>query len=157
MCLLQIQQIKKQAESLKKEFQDQQDKNTQEVERMSEAMLLNVTELDDLYTYASNLADRRADRDILSEFDEVSASMLYREKSLEFEEHILLKTPYLHIGIMGNALKARLHCSSNNDMQPKCTYELILESYWPTTAQAQPEYMGQALQKLSAVSQEPLT
>ena len=95
---MQVQQIKKQAESLRKEFQDQQDKNTQEVERMSEAMLLNITVLDDLYTYATNLADRRADRVILTEFDEVSANMLYTEKSLEFEEQVPLKTPYLHRG-----------------------------------------------------------
>ena len=84
---------------MKKEFQDQQDKSTKEVERTSEKMLLNITVLDDLYIYGTGLADRRADRDVLKEFDEVSANMMYTEKSLKFEERLPLKTPYLHIGV----------------------------------------------------------
>ena len=62
-------------------------------------MLLNITVLDDLYIYGTGLADRRADMDVLKEFDEVSANMMYTEKSLEFEEGVPLKTPYLHIGV----------------------------------------------------------
>ena len=84
---------------MKKEFQDQQDKSTKEVERTSEKMLLNITVLDDLYIYGTGLADRRADMDVLKEFDAVSAHMMNTEKSLKFEERLPLKTPYLHIGV----------------------------------------------------------
>ena len=96
---MQIKQITKHADDLKKEFQDQQDRSTQEVERTSEEMLQNITVLNDLYIYGTGLADRRADKDVLKEFDVVSAHMMNTEKSLEFEERLTLETPYLHIGV----------------------------------------------------------
>ena len=63
-------------------------------------MLLNITVLDDLYIYGTGLADRRADMDVLKEFDAVSAHMMNTEKSLEMEERVPLKTPCLQIGVI---------------------------------------------------------
>ena len=81
---LQIQLITKRADNLK--------------EQKTEEMLLNITVLDDLYIYGTGLADRRADMDVLKEFDEVSANLIYTNNSLEYEQQVPLKTPFLNIG-----------------------------------------------------------
>ena len=70
----------------------------QEVEQKTEEMLLNITVLDDLYLYATHLADRRADKDVLKEFDEASANLMYTNNNLEYEQQVPLKTPFLNIG-----------------------------------------------------------
>lgn len=73
----------------------------QEVEQKTEEMLLNnitVLVLDDLYIYATHLADRRADKDVLKEFDEASANLIYTNNSLEYEQQVPLKSPFLNIG-----------------------------------------------------------
>ena len=97
VCNLQIQQIEKHADDLKKEFQAQHDKSIQEVEQTTEEMLLNITVLDDLYIHATHLADRRADKDVLKEFNEASANLIYKNNSLEYEQQVPLKTPFLNI------------------------------------------------------------
>ena len=95
---MQIQQITKHADDSKKELHDQLDRSMQDVEQKTEEMLLNITVLDDMYIYATHLADRRADKDVLKEFDEASANLIYTNNSLEYEQQVPLKTPFLNIG-----------------------------------------------------------
>ena len=83
---------------MKREFRKHIDRSTDEVEQFSDETLLNTTVLDDLYIYGTHLADRRADRQLLEEFDEVSRKLEQTNSSKDYEKVIILKTPYLHTG-----------------------------------------------------------
>ena len=61
-------------------------------------MLLNITILDDLYISASHLTDRRSDKELLEDFDEVSANLTQALCDRKYDKEICLKTPYLHTG-----------------------------------------------------------
>ena len=68
------------------------------MDKFSDEKLLNITVLDDLYISASHLADRRSDKELLEDFDEVSASLTQALYDREYDKEICLKTPYLHTG-----------------------------------------------------------
>ena len=68
------------------------------MDKFSDEKLLNITILDDLYISASHLADRRSDKDLLEDFDEVSANLTQALCDREYDKEICLKTPYLHTG-----------------------------------------------------------
>ena len=94
----QIQRIRREAEDLKTEFTDHLNESTEKVGKFSEEMLLNTTVLDDLYIHGSHLADRRADQQLLEEFDEVFSNLTQTNDNMEYETKVALKTPYLHTG-----------------------------------------------------------
>ena len=93
----QIQRIRREAEDLKTEFTDHLNESTEKVGKFSEEMLLNT---DDLYIYCSRQADRRADQQLLEEFDEVSSNLTQTNDNLEYEKQVALKIPYRHTGKM---------------------------------------------------------
>ena len=76
---------------MKREFWEHIDRSTVEVEQFSDEILLNTTVLDDLYIYGTHLADRRADRQLLEEFDEVSRKLEQTNSSKDYEKVIILE------------------------------------------------------------------
>ena len=61
-------------------------------------MLQDITILDDLYISASHLADRRSDKDLVEDFNEVSASLTLALCDRKYDKEVCLKTPYLTTG-----------------------------------------------------------
>ena len=61
-------------------------------------MLLNITSLDDLHIYGNMLADKKSDKQLLEEVDEVTGSLAEKNADQDLEKHSVLKTPYLHAG-----------------------------------------------------------
>ena len=68
------------------------------MDKFSDEKLLNITVLDGLYISASHLADRRSDKDLLEDFDEVSANLTQALCDRKYDKEVCLKTPYLHTG-----------------------------------------------------------
>ena len=68
------------------------------VEQYSNEILLKTTVLDDLYTNGTHLADRKADKVLLKEFDEVSSELIDEKSNMDYEIAIPLQLPYLKIG-----------------------------------------------------------
>lgn len=90
--------VKLEAEKLKAEFTQHVDQSYEEVNQYSEEMLLDMTSLDDLYSYGMSLADKRSDKQLLEEFEEVATNMTEKSIDQNCENPHFLKTPYLHTG-----------------------------------------------------------
>ena len=73
-------------------------KSSDEVDQFSDETLLNITVLDDMYISATHLADRRSDKQLLDEYDEVSANLVQTISDQDYDKEICLKTPYLQTG-----------------------------------------------------------
>ena len=83
---------------MKIKFGEYVTKSSEDVDKFSDEILLNITVLDDLYISATHLADRRSDKQLLDEFDEVSANLAGVTCDHECEDGLNLFTPYLHTG-----------------------------------------------------------
>ena len=94
----QIRQVRQENERLKGEFRAHVDELTSKVEQFSDEMLLKTTVLDDLYTNGTQLADRKADNQLLKDFDKVSPCVIAENCNMECEIRIPLQLPYLQIG-----------------------------------------------------------
>ena len=69
-----------------------------DVNQLSEDTILNITVLDDMYIYGSHLVEKKSDRQLLNEYDEVSSKLRQTCDDQALEKTILLKTPYLRKG-----------------------------------------------------------
>lgn len=96
---MQIQRVKQETEELKKEFKAYLSQSTSDVNQFSEETLLTITVLDDLYTTSTHLADKRADKQLLEEYEDVSTNLIKANDNPDLEKSIILKTPYCHRGM----------------------------------------------------------
>ena len=85
-------------ERLKGEFRAHVGNLTSKVEQYSDEMLLKLTVLDDLYTNGTHLADGKADKHLLKEFEDISFGPIDEKSNVEYETGIPLQLPYLKIG-----------------------------------------------------------
>ena len=69
-----------------------------DVNQFSEDTILNITVLDDMYIYGTHLAEKRSDRQLLDEYDEISIKLRQTINDEALEKTIILKTPYLSKG-----------------------------------------------------------
>lgn len=81
---------------MKTEYAEHLDVSSADVDQFSEDILLNITVLDDLFTYSTNLADRRPDKQLLEEFGEVTEEIKQTKKNEKFKKSVVLRTPYFH-------------------------------------------------------------
>ena len=93
-----IRQVKQENVRLKGEFRSHVDDLNCKVEQFSDQMPLKTTVLYDLYINGTHLADRKADKLLLKEFDEVSSGLIGEKSNIEYETGIPLQLPYLKIG-----------------------------------------------------------
>ena len=98
LSILQIQQVKSETCELKKVFKEHISREFANVNQLSEDTILNITVLDDMYIYGSHLAEKKSDRQLLNEYDEVSSKLRQTCDDQALEKTILLKTPYLRKG-----------------------------------------------------------
>ena len=61
------------------------------VNQLSEDTILNITVLDDMYIYGSHLVEKKSDRQLLNEYDEVSSKLRQTCDDQALEKTILLR------------------------------------------------------------------
>ena len=83
---------------MKTEFREHLDKSSVEVAQFHEEMLQKISELEVSYISATDLTDRRSNKQLLEEFDEVSAKLTEMSKPTDDERGHTICTPYLHSG-----------------------------------------------------------
>ena len=98
LSILQIQQVKSETGELKKVFKEHISREFANVNQLSEDTILNITVLDDMYIYGTHLAEKRSDRQLLDEYDEVSSKLRQTIDDDTLEKTLILKTPYLNKG-----------------------------------------------------------
>ena len=93
----QIEQVNQERESLKTEFREHLDKSSDEVAQFHEEMLQKISELEVSYISATDLANKRSNKQLLEEFDDISAELTEMNGDSD-EKGYALNTPYLHTG-----------------------------------------------------------
>ena len=93
----QIEQVNQERESLKREFREHLDKSSDEVAQFHEEMLQRITELEVSYISATDLTDRRSNKRLMEEFDDMSTELTEINGDSDEKEYVL-HTPYLHTG-----------------------------------------------------------
>ena len=61
-------------------------------------MLQKISELEESYISTTDLADRRSNKQLLEEYDFMSAELSEMSKHTDYEERYALHTPYLRTG-----------------------------------------------------------
>ena len=96
--------LRGEAEDLKKKFTDHLNKSSAYVNQLSEEMLSIIADLEISYISATDLADRRSDKRLLKEYDDMSAKLTQMSCDIKYETKTGLRTPYLHTGTYKNSL-----------------------------------------------------
>ena len=93
-CLLQIEQIRRDAEEIKRDFREYLTSTSDDVEKFSVETLISTTVLDDLYIYSTDLADRKPDKQLLKMFQTVSEKLKMTDEDEQYEQHLIVKRVY---------------------------------------------------------------
>ena len=109
--IFQVEQIRRDAEELKREFSDYLTSTSEDVEKFSVDTLVSTTVLDNLYIYSTDLTDRKQDKLILKEFQTVSEKLQLTDKDKKYDQHLNLKRPHLHDLGKSEALGWEIHVS----------------------------------------------
>ena len=101
-------------------------------------MLLNITSLDDLHIYGNMLADKKSDKQLLEEVDEVTGSLAEKNADQDLEKHHVLKTQYLHAGNTFSAFRP-----TGTSLGTTCNIALLIHArcYPNTEMQCQTRYV----------------